>query len=185
MTGEGRRWTLWLAIVATALLSAVLTLAIDRGLDAMSQPEPTPVPTATAAVALQPVIVQLPTAVSEPEPPPRGEDETRQALRRLEQRAAEQQSTTFVIKAVWQISFAMEALAANDMARADRELVAAKASLDDAFTLVPEDLKPQIDTERLGVSRIRGDLMVNPRGLDDELSQMRDRLLSLINTRQP
>lgn len=180
MALEWRRPAFWFALVVVALLAAALTLTIDRGIARLSQ---TPTPTPTTQAPLQPVVVQLPTAVSEPPLPPQSEDETRQALRRLEQAIAEQRGATFVIKAVWQISFAMEALYANDLARADGELVAAKAALDEAFALVPEDIKPQLDTERLGISRIRGDLMINPRGLDDELSQMRDRLLSLITPR--
>lgn len=180
MATEWRRPATWLLLILVALLASALTLTIDRGIARLSQ---VPTPTPTTQPPIQQVVVQLPTTPSEPPPPPGTEDETRQAIRRLEQAAAAQRGDTFVIKSVWLISFAMEALLANDIARADGELVAAKSALDEAFALAPEDIKPQLDTERLGISRIRGDLMINPRGLDDELSQMRDRLLSLLTPR--
>jgi hypothetical protein len=69
------------------------------------------------------------------------------------------------------------------MGQADRELVAAKASLDEAFRLVAENLKPQIDTERLEVGRLRATLEINPSGLDEDLRRLRQRLISLVAAR--
>ncbi|WP_029215311.1 hypothetical protein [Kallotenue papyrolyticum] len=180
MSTELRRWSTWVVIGVTALLAAGLTLALERGLAALQSPTPTPTPG-----PLQPIVVQLPTPAPQPLPTAAPPEALWQQVRQLEQQLADQRAATAVFKAVWQISFAMEALQINDLARADGELVAVKLSLDQAFALMPEDFKPQLDTERQGISRIRADLLVNPRGLDEELSQMRDRLLSLVTNQQP
>lgn len=171
-----RRPSIWLIVAVTALLSAGLTLGLDRGVRTLrSQPNVTPTPGQVA-----PVIVVIETPEPEIVPPLAGLDDQEQLFRQLQQQGAQQLGYTFVQKAERQITFALEALAINDSARADRELDAARTSLDEAFRLLPEQLKPQIDTERLEIGRIRADVEINPRGIDEDLRRMRDRLLSLI-----
>jgi len=174
-----RRAPIWVIVVASALLAAVLTLALDRGI-AMLRTQPTTAPTAQS---LQPVVVVIETAVPELEPSVLPDDEEQRLLWQLQQQSAQHLGATFVLKAERQVTLAMEALTINDKARSDRELVAAQASLDEAFRLVSEDLKPQINTERRELGRIRADLEINPRSLDEDLRKMRDRLLSLIVSR--
>lgn len=173
MAEGSRRAPLWLVVVVTALLAAVLTLGLDRGV-ALLRTTPTP-----PATQNQPIVL-IATAPPEPDPSEVPSDEAQRELRLLQQQTAQHFGFTFVIKAQQQVTFALEALSTNDGARADRELAAAITSLDEAFKLVPEDKKPQIDQERREIGRIRADLVVNPRGLDDDLRMMRDRLLALI-----
>jgi hypothetical protein len=125
-----RRVPLWLVVLLTALLAAVLTLGLDRGLAAL-QVQPTP--TATVPGPPPQVIVQLDTPSPEIVPTALPADEQARLLQQLSQQVGQQQGMTFVGTTIWQISFALEALSVNDMGQADRELVAAKASLDEAF----------------------------------------------------
>lgn len=178
MAAALRRAPVWLLVVSAALLSAVLTLMLDRGVAAL-RAQPTP----TATVPEQPIVVLLETPEPEIEPSVLPDDEEQRLLRQIQQQSAQHLGATFVLKAERQVTLSMDALATNDAARADRELVAAQASLDEAFRLVSEDLKPQINTERLEMGRIRADLEINPRSLDEDLRKMRDRLLSLIVSR--
>ena len=166
-------------VVGSALLAAALTLGLDRGIAALRS-QPTPVPTTESS---QPVVVVIETPEPEIEPSVVPDDEEQRLLRQLQQQSAQHLGATFVLKAERQVTLALEALMINDTGRADRELVAAQASLDEAFRLVSEDLKPQIDTELLELGRIRADLEINPRSLDEDLRKMRDRLLSLIVSR--
>ncbi|HEY0602145.1 MAG TPA: hypothetical protein VGD58_04495 [Herpetosiphonaceae bacterium] len=177
MTAALRRAPVWMLVLASALLASALTLALDRGVAALRSQ---PTPTATVAVPEQPIVVLIETPEPEIEPSVLPDDEEQRLRRQIEQQSAQHLGATFVLKAERQVTLAMDALATNDSARADRELVAAQASLDEAFRLVSEDLKPQINTERLEIGRIRADLEINPRSLDEDLRKMRDRLLSLI-----
>jgi hypothetical protein len=174
-----RRMPVWVMMLAAALLAAVLTLALDRGIAALRAQSGT----VATVESQQPVVVMIETPEPEIEPSVLPDDEERRLLRRIQQQSAQHLGVTFVLKAERQVTLAMEALTTNDSARADRELVAAQASLDAAFGLVSEDLKPQIDTERFEIGRIRADLEINPRSLDEDLRKMRDRLLSLIALR--
>lgn len=177
MAAALRRAPVWALVLAAALLSAVLTLALDRGVTALRTQA---TPTATASVPEQPIVVLIETPVPEIEPSVLPDDEEQRLLRQIEQQSAQHLGATFVLKAERQVTLAMDALANNDSVRTDAELVAAQASLGEAFRLVSEDLKPQINTERLEIGRIRADLEINPRSLDEDLRKMRDRLLSLI-----
>ncbi len=176
-----RRLPVWLLVPSTALLAAVLTLVLDRSSTALrSQPTPTP--------AL-PTVVPVSVVVQAPEPPllptPLPENAQAELLRQLQQHTLQQWGSIFVLKAERQIDLALDALTANDMTRADDELVAAKTSLDEAYRLASEDLKPLIDNERLAIGRVRADLVINPHNLDQELRRLRDRLLSLITPLPP
>jgi hypothetical protein len=176
-----RRLPLALVIAATALLAAITTLALDRGITALQTPAVTP----TIAPTLQPVVVLLPTPIPEVQPSDVPPDETQALLADLQRRSSLQLAYTFVGKTQEQLTLALEALQSNDVGTADRELVQAKVSLDTAFSLLPEELRPQIDQERLELGRIRGDLVIDPRGLDNDLRDMRDRLLSVITLPAP
>jgi hypothetical protein len=173
-----RRMPVWVMVLAAALLAALLTLALDRGIAALRSEAAT-----VATVEPQSIVVMIETPEPEVEPSVLPDDEEQRLLRQIQQQSAQHLGATFVLKAERQVTLAMEALTTNDSARADRELVAAQASLDAAFGLVSEDLKPQLDTERLEIGRIRADLEINPRSLDEDLRKMRDRLLSLIALR--
>lgn len=172
-----RRVPIWLIVGVTALVAALLTLGLDRGITALRV---VPTPTVIATAPAQNVVISIATPEPVPEPSEIPADAMERQLLALEQQAAQGRGTTFVLKTERQVSFALEALAGNDVARADRELVAAKASLDEAFGLVGEELKPQIDKERLEIGRVRGNLEINPRGLDEDLRQLRARLMDLI-----
>lgn len=180
-----RRASIWLLILVTALLTAALTITIDRGVAALRvqrEPTPTAAPIPTAAPPQQ-VIVVVETPEPELEPTPLPSDEAQSLLRQMQQQQARMQGFAFVNTALWQLKFAAEALETNDTERANRELDAARASLDSAAQLVSEDLKPQIDTERFELGRIRADLEIDPRGLDEDLRRMSDRLLTLVGPR--
>jgi hypothetical protein len=174
-----RRPPVWLLVGSTALLTAVFILGIDRGI-ARLQVVATPT-LAAPDPALVTVVVETPEPNLEPTPLP--VDDQEQLLRQLGLQATQQASGMFLLKAERQVDLALEALLVNDTARADRELVAAKTSLDEAYRLAPEELKPQIDNERFAIGRIRADLVINPHNLDEELRRMRDRLLALIAPR--
>lgn len=181
MTAALRRPPIWLVVLVTALLASVLTLSLDRTITALRS-DTTPTPTIGP---VQQFVVVVETPEPEPEPSAIPGDDTEAALRDMLQQQARYQGFTFVHKAIWQLAFASEALIANDGTRADRELDAARAALDEALRLLPEDLKPQIQNERLQIGRIRADLEIDPRGLDEELRRMRDRLLTLIAPQLP
>lgn len=181
MAAALRRPPVWLVVLLTALIASVLTLGLDRAiatLRTVASPTPTVGP-------VQQYVVVIETPEPEPEPSTLPPDETAAALKQLQQRQARYEGFMFVQKAERQLAFAGEALTVNDTQRADRELEAARASLDEALRLLPEDLKPQIQQERLGIGQIRADLELDPRGLDEDLRRMRDRLLTLIAPQEP
>lgn len=175
----------WLMIASAAVLAAVLTLAADRMFLSRSaapvSPTTPPDPTATPRPR---VVVQIEPLPPQPTPSPLATDEHDRVLRQLQQDTTTQLNGMLILKAERQVTLAMEALLANNAAQADRELVAAQASLDEAFQIAPEDLKPQIRNERWIIGRVRADLEINPRDLDQELWRMRDRLLAMVGARQ-
>ncbi len=171
----------WLLVASTALLTAVLVLALDRG---MARLQRQPAPTSTVPHT-PPVMVVVQTQEPELLPTAVPVDEQAQLLRQIDQHTLQQAGGMSLLKAERQVDLALDALGVNDTARADRELVAAKTSLDEAFRLASEELKPQIDSERLAIGRVRADLVVNPHNLDEELRRMRDRLLALIMPYMP
>jgi uncharacterized coiled-coil protein SlyX len=83
-----------------------------------------------------------------------------------------------IITAERHLTLATESLLNNDASQTERELVAATSSLNEAFALASEDLKSQISNERAEIGRMRADLEINPRDLDQKLRQMRERLLA-------
>lgn len=172
-----RQPSLWLVIAITALLAAAVTLGLDRAVSAFRAAPPVPTPTVGAAQRYV-VVIETPEVALEPSIVP--DDELSAQLQALQQRQTRYEGFMFVQKAERQLAFAGEALQVNDAPRTDRELEAARASLDQALRLLPEDLKPQIQNERLLIGQIRADVEINPRGLDQALRRMRDRLLTVI-----
>jgi hypothetical protein len=173
----------WILMVGAALLAATLTLAADRMLlarrEASAPPTPTATPPSPTATPRPRVDVFVEAAVPSPSPSPLPSDQRDQVVRALQHAADTQRSTGLILTADRHVDLATEALLQNDASQADRELAAAKAALDEAFRLAPEDLKPQITNERFQIGRMRADLEVNPRDLDQKLRRMRHRLLLL------
>ena len=175
---------IWLMIASVAVLSAALTLAADRMLFARPEASASPSPLPSAAPTARPrIVVQIETPAPQAAPLPISSDERDHALWNLQQDSAIHWSSMLILKAERQVSLAMEALLANNIAQADRELVAANASLEDALRHAPDTLHPQIANERRVIGRVRADLVINPRDLDEELRRMRDRLLALVSSR--
>jgi len=172
-------------MVGAALLAATLTLAADRLLLARREASAPPTPTATLApTSVAPTARPRVEVVLESLPPsgtlvPLPSDQRDRLVRELQQAADAQRSTGLILTADRHVDLATEALLENNAAQADRELAAAKAALDEAFRLAPEDLKPQITNELFQVGRMRADLEINPRDLDQRLRALRDRLLLL------
>jgi hypothetical protein len=93
---------------------------------------------------------------------------------------AQQGALLLVSRSERHIALASAALLTNDFGVADRELVAARTALDDAFGLVTEDLKQVIDVQRREVGRIRSELHIDPENSDEQLRATQDLLLGLI-----
>ena len=166
-------------MLATAALTAILTIAVDRAAGALwarQQPVPSAVPSAPERTYV--VVVETPEPAIEPSPPPA--DEQQAMLRQMQQQQSRSSGHDFVLTALLHLQFAAEALGVNNSRRANNELDAARASLDEAARLLPEELKPQLDSERFEIGRIRSELDINPRDLDEQLRGMRDRLFGLI-----
>lgn len=177
---------MWLLVVSAALLAAVLTLAAERVF--LSAP---PAPSAPSAGATPPSGYPLGAATPRPQytvlvetPPPAPSPSLTPADRRdllvrdLVQQSNAQQSRMHIITAERHLTLATESLLNNDASQTERELVAATSSLNEAFALASEDLKSQLSNERAEIGRMRADLEINPRDLDQKLRQMRERLLA-------
>jgi hypothetical protein len=175
---------IWLMIAGAAVLAAALTLAADHVLQLRRVPagSATPLPTPTTTPRPR-VVVEIQSPEPQPSPSAFASAERDRALSQLQQDADTQLSGMLILKAERHVALAQEALLANNTSQADRELVAAKASLDDAFRLASEDLKPQITNERWMIGQVRADFEVDPRDLDEDLHRMRDRLLALVVSR--
>ncbi len=167
----------WLQLLLSATLGGIVALGLGAGVTSLrtSPPEPTP----TTAVATQEVIELLPTIA----PPPvvnvsPGSIDAQLATMRAD--LAQQGALLLVSRSERHIALASAALLTNDFGVADRELVAARTALDDAFGLVPEDLKQVIDVQRQEVGRIRSELQIDPENSDEQLRAAQDLLLGLI-----
>ncbi len=167
-------------LLLAAVLGGLAALSFDRGLQAM-RPPPTPglTPTAPLPTREPPVVVVLPTTqrTTEPTPVP-GEPAAQIAA--LRSALAQQGGLLLIARAERHTALASDALGLNDFGAADRELVAARSALDNAFSLVPEDLKQVIDGQRREIARIRADLQLDPEGMDGRLRATQDLLLGLI-----
>jgi hypothetical protein len=172
----------WIPVVSAALLAATLTLAAERVFfDASPAPSaatPPPGYPLGAATPRPHYTVLVETPPPDPSPPPIPSDRRDIVLRDLQAQADAQRSRMHIITAERHLTLAAESLLHNDASQTERELVAATSSLNEAFALASEDLKSQISNERAEIGRMRADLQVNPRDLDQKLRQMRERLLA-------
>ena len=176
-----RRASWWLLLLLAGILGGLVALSLDRGLAILS---PTPTPPTSPLAALPtpeplPVVV-LPTTVSSTPVPAPASGDTAAEVAVLRSALAQQGGLLLVARAERHTALAAEALAMNNFAVADRELVAARVALDSAFGLVPEDLKQVINGQRREVGRMRSELQLNPEGMDERLRATQDLLLGLL-----
>jgi len=90
-------------------------------------------------------------------------------------------SALYLLRAASQVDDAVAALQRNDLVEADRTLLTAYRSLDQAYAYSAEREKGPIDTFRLQLSQIRDDLHLRPERLDRRLRQLRQLMLSLVD----
>lgn len=168
----------WFPLLLVAVLGGMAALGLERGLQALT-PTPTPSPTALLPTREPPVVVVLPTANSTAAPTAAPGDPAAQ-IGSLRAAVSQQGGLLLVARAERHTALASDALVTDDYGVADRELLAARAALDLAFGLVPEDLKQVVDAQRREIARMRADLMLDPEGLDGRLRATQDLLLGLI-----
>ncbi len=175
-----RRAPWWLLLLLAGAAGGIAALGVDRGLQAL-RPVPTAIVSPTALVPTRepPVVVVLPTVNSTTAPTPAPEDPAAQ-IASLRSSLSQQGGLLLIMRAERHTSLASDALLTNDVAVADRELVAARSALDAAFGLVPEDLKQVIDGQRREVARMRAELELDPEGMDQRLRESQDLLLGLV-----
>ena len=170
----------WLLLLCAAILGGLAALAFERGLAALGSAADLNATTTTSLPTNEPpVVVVLPTANSTAAPTAAAGDTPAQVAS-LRSALAQQGGLLLVARAERHTALAADALAVNDVAAADRELVAARAALDSAFGLLSEDLKQVIDGQRREVGRMRSELQLNPEGMDQRLRATQDLLLGLI-----
>ncbi|MBA3945549.1 MAG: hypothetical protein H0X37_13400 [Herpetosiphonaceae bacterium] len=168
-------------LLLAALLGGILALGAEHASLALAPaPTPTVSPVPTPLPTPLPMIVEPATVLPTPAPTPLPADAQGQQVAQLTQQVAQQESLLLVMLAQQHLALAHEALGANDLVRANQELVAAHAALDHAFERAAEELKQVIDNERHEVSRVRADLYIAPEGLDDRIRTMQDQLLALV-----
>jgi hypothetical protein len=165
----------WVLLLVCAVAGGFVALGANAGVAVLRRPLPTPSPTIVveALVELAPAPTNPPTVDAAP-----GSLEETIALLRAD--VAQQGALLLVSRSERHIALASAALLSNDFGVADRELVAARTALDDAFGLVPEDLKQVIDEQRREVGRIRSELRIDPENSDEQLRATQDLLLGLI-----
>lgn len=163
----------------TAALAVVVTLGIQWLW--LRPPATAPAPAATAAPATPaPPTAAPPPAVSPGTTPPDG---SVVRLEVLDLQAQDRQlwSALYLLRAASQIDDAVAALQRNDLVEADRTMLTAYRSLDQAYLYSTEREKGPIDNFRLQLSQIRDDLHLRPERLDRRLRQLRQLLLSLVD----
>lgn len=163
-----------------AFLGGIAALLFDRGFAALRNAQnSSATPVLPLSTREPPDVVMLPTTVATASPTAAPGD-TAAEVAVLRGALGQQGGLLLVARAERHTALAAEALAVNDIAVADRELVAARAALDSAFGLLSEDLKQVIDGQRREVGSMRSELQVNPEGMDQRLRATQDLLLGLI-----
>jgi hypothetical protein len=142
----------------------------------------TPAAAATSAPTAAGAAAPVATPAATPAPQPTLSDNSVVGLRilDLEEQNRHLWSAVYLLRAATQLDDAISALEGNDLAEADRTLLAVYRSLDRAYAYSAEQEKGPIDSFRLELSRIRDDLPVRPDGADRRLRQLRQLMLSLV-----
>jgi hypothetical protein len=140
-----------------------------------SAPANPPAPTTPAPTA-DPLLTPEPAAATPAIP-----DESLLRLELLDLQSEDRRlwGVIYLLRAASQIDDAVAALLINDLVETDRTLMAARRSLDRAYTVSPDAERGPIDTARLELSRIRDDLGPRPEGADRRLRQLRRLVLGL------
>jgi hypothetical protein len=173
---------------AATALAAVLISLLVQALLLPAQPAPaatpTAVPTALAPEATgtpEPPAATAPPATPAPTPALGADSVLGLQILDLQQENRELRSALYLLRAASQVNDVILALEGNDLAEADRTLLAVYRSLDLAYNFSAEQEKGPIDSFRLELSRIRDDLRVRPDGIDRRLRQLRGLILSLVD----
>lgn len=166
------------------LLTATLAVALSLLLQALLWPRAPatgPAPTAPPVVPSPSVDVVVPTPMVSPAATALPNDSVlRLEILDLEAQDRQLWSALYLLRAASQIDDALFALQGNDLAEADRTLLTAYRSLEQAYAYSAEREKGPIDTFRLQLSQIRDDLHVRPERIDRRLRQLRQLVLSLV-----
>jgi hypothetical protein len=184
--GPARRPALAAALpfLATAV-AAVLVSLLAQALLWPRPPAPPVTPTAPPDItaAAQPPDPTALAPASTPPPTPALSEESVLSLQILDLEDENRRlwSALYLLRAASQLDDAITALEGNDLAEADRSLLAVYRSLDRAYDFSAEQEKGPIDTFRLELSQIRDDLRVRPEGADRRLRQLRQLMLSLVD----
>jgi len=173
-----------LPFLLTAAAAVLLSLALQALIWPRQAPEAvlfntaTPGPSAPAAPTTAPG-----TPSASPVPPPRESDVGVLRLDILDLEAEDRRlrSSLYLLRASIQLGDAEAALQANDLAEADRAVMTARRSLDQAYAFSAEQDKGPIDTFRLQASQIRDDMRLRPEGADRRLRQLRQLVLALVD----
>lgn len=175
-----------LPFVATAVVAILVSLALQLAFlprpPAAAVPTGAPPATRTAPPPATPSAAPAPPASSTPPPAPTiGEDGVLGLqILDLEEQNRRLWSAVYLLRAATQLDDAIVALDDNDLAEADRTLLAVYRSLDRAYAYSAEQEKGPIDTFRLELSRLRDDIRLRPEGADHRLRQLRQLMLSLV-----
>lgn len=167
------------------VLTATLAVAVSLLLQALIWPRASvtgPTPTAPVAAPSPSGAGVVPTPVASPVTTALPNDSVlRLEILDLEAQDRQIWSALYLLRAASQIDDAVFVLQGNDLAEADRTLLSAYRSLDQAYTYSAEREKGPIDTFRLQLSQIRDDLHVRPERIDRRLRQLRQLVLSLVD----
>lgn len=175
----------FITTAAAAVLVSVLVQAMLWPRQPSQPPVPTAAPVATATAEAATPEAQAPTAAPAASPAPTQalSEESVLSLQILDLEDENRRlwSAIYLLRAASQIDDSITALEGNDIAEADRTLLAVYRSLDRAYAFSAEQEKGPIDTFRLELSSIRDDLRVRPEGADRRLRQLRQLMLSLVD----
>jgi len=170
-----RRLRAALPHVLTATLAVAVTLSLQW---LWLRP---PAPATTAPPATPPPPTPAPATVAPAGAPPPDGSVVRLEVLDLQAQDRQLWSALYLLRAASQVDDAVAALQRNDLVEADRTLLTAYRSLDQAYAYSAEREKGPIDTFRLQLSQIRDDLHLRPERLDRRLRQLRQLMLSLVD----
>ena len=161
------------------VLTATLAVAVTLSLQWLWLGPPAPATTAPPATPPPPT--PAPATVAPAGAPPPDGSVVRLEVLDLQAQDRQLWSALYLLRAASQVDDAVAALQRNDLVEADRTLLTAYRSLDQAYAYSAEREKGPIDTFRLQLSQIRDDLHLRPERLDRRLRQLRQLMLSLVD----